>query len=411
MRLYRVLGIILLSILFTCIHVSHAAAEITWEKTFGGGDIGYSVQQTTDGGYVVAGTRGHPGGAVYLLKTDSSGNKVWEKTFGGGDTGYSVQQTTDGGYIIAGDTFAQDPERMDVYLLKTDSSGNKVWEKTFGGLDCDVGRSVQQTTDGGYIIAGYTFEHPYITFADVYLLKTDSSGNKVWEKTFGGTSDSMETGHSVQQTTDGGYIIAGLNYPRNWGDVYLIKTDSSGNKVWEKTFGSLAGDVGHSVQQTTDGGYIIAGDTWSPDYTNMEVYLIKTDSSGNKIWEKTLGTTENIEEGYSVQQTTDGGYIIAGIQGPMPKGPEGPEGFADVYLLKTDSSGNKVWEKTFGGSGGDVGWSVQQTTDGGYIIAGSTASFGPGPNGVYLIYYNPDTEGSEADFTASPWVPLLLLDD
>jgi len=256
------------------------------------------------------------------------------------------------------------------------ASAVKKWSKTFGGSKDDEGDSVQQTSDGGYIVVGHTSSYG-AGYSDVYLIKTDASGNKVWEKTFGGGN--IDVGESVQQTSDGGYIVAGgtMPYGTGKGGVYLIKTDASGNKVWEKTFGGKD-DEGHSVQQTSDGGYIVAGITNSYGAGGYDVYLIKTDASGNKVWEKTFGGSKD-EEWSSVQQTSDGGYIIAGDT--MSYG----AGVSDVYLIKTDASGNKVWEKTFGGNKGDSGKLVQQTSDGGYIVVGTTNSYGAGVLNVYLI--------------------------
>ncbi|MEP7170786.1 MAG: T9SS type A sorting domain-containing protein, partial [Bacteroidota bacterium] len=166
--------------------------------------------------------------------------------------------------------------------IKTDSSGNLLWSKTFGGTGDDEGRSVQQTTDGGYIISGYKEKGSAFIDLDIYLIKTDSNGNLLWSKTIGGTGD--EIGFSVQQTTDGGYIVLGITYSVGAGglDVYLIKTDDNGNSLWTKTFGGTNDDWAGSVQQTTDGGYIITGYTQnfgSGGYS--DVYLIKTDSLGN----------------------------------------------------------------------------------------------------------------------------------
>ena len=363
----------------------------TWEKTFDRSDFdyGYSVQQTTDGGYIiVGGSDSFKTGQynvttdVYLIKTNDKGNRQWEKIFKSGDSSYgkSVQQTTDGGYIITGYASSISAGDNNFYLVKTDNTGNKQWEKTFSG----EGSSVQQTDDGGYIMTG---SHHYSL--DVALIKTDDKGNKQWEKTFGGPD--QDDGDSVQQTTDGGYIIAANTYkimttPPD-SDVYLIKTDDMGNKQWEKTF-SDGWSEAREVRQTTDGGYIITG--WTESFragdNSWDVYLLKTDDKGNHQWEKTFGGSEK-DQGRSVQQTTDGGYIITGRTRSRTD-----EGVLDedVYLVKTDDKGTKQWEKTFGGSEQDQGHSVQQTTDGGYIMTGTTESFGADYSAVYLIYYRPD---------------------
>jgi hypothetical protein len=367
--------------------------ELEWSKTFGelGDDFSQSVQQSSDGGYIIAGStnssttsNGTGGVDVWLIKTDSNSNQVWDKTFGGtsDDAGMSVQQTSDGGYIVVGGTSSYGAGGWDVWLIKTDSNGNKVWEKTFGGTSADAGMSVQQTSDGGYIVVGYTSSYG-AGGDDVWLIKTDSNGNKLWDKTFGGTSD--DDGMSVQQTSDGGYIVVGGTTSSGAGgwDVWLIKTDSNGNKVWDKTFGGTFDDVGSSVQQTSDGGYIEVGYTGSSEAGSSDVWLIKTDSNGNKVWDKTFGGMAP-DAGMSVQQTSDGGYIVVGGTGTYGVGG------VDIWLIKTDSNGNKVWDKTFGGTSPDVGMSVQQTSDGGYVIAGYTTSYGAGGVDVWLIKLGPE---------------------
>ena len=257
-----------------------------------------------------------------------------------------------------------------------------MWEQTFGGEGYDLGRSVQQTTNGGYIITGWTWSFGN-GGRDVYLIKTDESGNEQWSNTFGG--EGGDKGYSVQQTSDGGYIITGKGSFGDIGDtifevgVYLIKTDENGNEQWSQTFGGGENDdQGHSVQQTSDGGFIICGvKDFNTDF-NSDVYLIKTDENGNEQWTQTFGGGVS-EWGYSVQQTTDGGYIITGDTYSFGNGQR------DVCLIKTDENGNEQWTQTFGGDNLDYGYSVQQTTDGGYIITGNTQSFGNGNYDVYLI--------------------------
>ena len=334
--------------------------EEEWNKTFGGTgyDSARSVQQTTDGGYILVGSK--------LIKTDSDGNMLWNKSLGCGE---SVQQTSDGGYIIVGCIW-YDYGDYNICFIKTDSDGNIEWDKVFGGgSSYEWGLSVQQTSDGGYIIGGYTTaDYGLGGSCDVLLIKTDSKGIKEWERTFKKTY--IDGFCSVQQTSDGGYIITDEG---RYGGVWLIKTDLSGSKEWEKTFGSSAS--GNFVQQTLDGGYIITGDS---GYSRRDIYLIKTDSKGNKEWDNAFGGSD-YDVGYSVQQTTDGGYILTGRTASYGAGS------SDAWLIKTDSGGNEQWNKTFGGSHSDCAYSVQQTRDGGYIIAGLTASYGAGSSDAWLI--------------------------
>ena len=364
---------------------------ITFTKTFGGinDDYGSSVQQISDGGFIIAGETssfGAGGRDVYIIKTDSTGNIIWDKSFGGNgnDGSKAIQQTPDGGFVIAGFTASFSNGSYDVYLIKTDRSGTIVWEKTFGGSGDDWCNSVQQTLDGGFVMAGRTGSFG-AGLVDVYLIKTDGSGNKVWEKTFGGSS--YDYGYSVQQTSDGGFLIVGNTYSLGDGslEVYLIKTDVSGNKVWEKNFGGSSFDFGYSVEKTSDGGFVIIGFTTSFGAGQEDVYLVKVDAEGNKIWEKTFGGFLE-DQGNSIQQTSDGGFIISGFTESLGAG------YFDVYLIKTDANGKKIWEKTFGGSSFDWGYSVQQVSDGGFVITGKTFSSGAGGSDVYLI--KTDSEGN-----------------
>jgi hypothetical protein len=361
---------------------SEVMAQITFEKIYGGinRDEGYSIQQTPDGGYIIAGFTYSFGAGlsdVYLIKTDSLGNTSWTKTLGDSswEGSRSVQVTTDGGFIIAGYTSSVGAGLGDVYLVKTDSTGDTLWTKTYGGISNDIGYSVQQTFDGGYIITGRTASFG-AGFYDVYLIRTDSLGDTLWTKTYGRAA--WDEGSSVQQTSDGGFIVTGLAdevWAGSWlGEVYLIKTDSLGDSLWTKTFGDSYYNRGYSVQETSDTGFIITGVYGrAPQFSS--VYLINTDSQGDTLWTRTY---DGGIAGYSVKETSDGGYIISGLTWTNVGG-------YDVYLIKTDSLGDSLWTRTYGCMNRDYGWSVQETSDGGFIIGGYTYSIGAGSTDVYLI--------------------------
>ena len=311
----------------------------------------------------------------------------WTKTFGGlgEEYGSSVQQTTDGGFIITGRTNSFGFSN-DVYLIKTYENGVEQWSKTFGESENDNGNFVQQTTDGGFIIIGNTNSFSINNGSEIWLIKTDENGIEQWNQTFGGVE--QDYGKSVQQTIDGGFIIIGQteSFGNGGRDVYLIKTDENGIEQWNQTFGGLDNDFGESVQQTNDGGYIIIGSTGSFGNSVSNIWLIKTDNIGNELWSKTYGGTENIS-GYSVQQTTDGGFILTGSTNSVLS-----ENGTEIWLIKTDINGIEQWNQTFGGLDNDFGYSVKQTNDGGYIITGQTWSFGNGESDVFLIKTDEDGE-------------------
>ena len=253
------------------------------------------------------------------------------------------------------------------------------------------GYDLKPSDDGGYIIAGCEYCNWMSPEDSNFLLvKADSSGNLVWRKTFGGDGD--DCGLSAQQTADGGYIATGY-FDRDNPEVFLIKTDDMGNQVWKRTFD---GETGQSVQNTDDGGYIVTGSTTSFRGSDSDVYLLKTDAMGNQIWSRAFGG-ESSEFGSSVQKTDDGGYIVTGRTSSFGKGD------SDVYLIKTDGMGNQFWSKTFGGKDYEMGMSVQNTDCDGYIVAGTTRSFGGANSNAYLIYYKPPFESVNIESRIYKW--------
>jgi len=326
---------------------TNISGDTVWTKTFGGSDIdeGRCVRQIYDdfgipAGYIITGYSNNYGmgsADVWLIKTDTIGDTIWTKTFGGNDFDWSgsVQQTTDGGYIITGGTFSYGAGDHDAWLIKIDALGDTIWTKTFGGSALDWSGSVQQTIDGGYIIIGGTYSYGAGNH-DIWLIKTDSMGNTSWTRTFGGVGE--DWGESIQQTTDGGYIIAGNTYSYAVGgcDIWLIKTDSNGNQEWSQTFGGSNWEMSYSAQQTTDSGYIITG--YSESYYgagDADIWLIKTDNQGEMNWTRIYGEIGDYKSRL-VQQTTDGGYIITG------HAQADGTGLRDLLLIKVAVTPNSI---------------------------------------------------------------------
>ena len=362
-----------------------------------------SVVQTGDGGYAFAGSTtsfGAGSADVWLVKTDGSGNMQWNKTYGGsGDDGASsVVQTGDGGYALAGGTNSFGAGGNDCWLIKVDSAGSMQWNKTYGGTGIDGSSSMIQTADGGYALAGDTTSFGAGGY-DFWLVKTDANGNALWNKTYGGTQD--DSACSVVQTNDGGYALAGKMIPFGPGpdDFWLVKTDSAGNQQWNKTYGGTQDEVAFCMIQMADGGYAIAGETT----TQTSLYdglLLRTDASGNQLWNRTYGGTgqEQIEH---LVQTRDGGLALAGGGTWL-----GGDRSYDVWLFKTDANGNQLWNRSYGGEYFDEAYDVIQTSDGGYALACQSLSFGAGISNFWLI--KTDEYGVVPEFSTMI-VPMALL--
>lgn len=376
--------IVIGSILLVHISILAQTPDTLWAKTYGGvaEESGNFVQQTNDLGYIIAGgteSFGSGGTDIFLIRTNSQGDTLWTKTYGGvnADIAYSVQQTNDGGFIIAGQTASYGVGSNDIWLIKTNSLGSIIWTQTYGGIGNDRVASIKQTPDGGYIISGTTNSFGG-AYDNVYIIKTNSSGVVQWETTWDRPdANNDDRGGEIQLTSDGGYIMVGHSYNYNGGGikVTLLKLDSFGTIEWWKAHGIEVDQRGSSVLQTDDGGYIFSAYT---GLANSDFWLVKTDSAGDTLWSKRFGGLNDEYPG-QMWATADGGYVIAGYTTSFGAGGK------DVWLVKTDQNGNEVWNQTFGGSGDDIGVSVQQTQDEGFIIAGRTNSFGAGSSDVWII--------------------------
>ncbi len=297
----------------------------------------------------------------------SSAQIEFRKTYGGtlDDEGRSVKQTLDGGYIVAGTTasFANGP--TDLFLVKTDSLGNMMFRKSYGGANIDRGYDVAQLSDSGYVLCGYTNSFGNGGY-DGYLVRTDKNGDTLWTKTYGGTD--WDFLFSVKPTSDNGFVLTGGTYSFGNGgeDVYVIKTNSTGDTLWTKTYGGNNEDVGNEVQQTADNGFIICGNTDSFGAGGNDVYLVRTNSAGDTLWTKSYGGIYE-EEGNSVKQTPDNGFIVAGYTNTFSI-----PGYDDFYLIKTDANGDTSWTKTEGASDNKRATSIVLTSSGGYAFTGLT---------------------------------------
>jgi hypothetical protein len=416
-------------ILYSTLLIGQIKAQIPniqWQKCLGGTDteIAYSVQQTNDSGYIIAGyTNSSDGNVVgnhgsvadyWIVKLDLNGNLQWQKCLGGGDFdyAYAIHQTTDNGYIVAGSSFSTNGDvtgnhgLSDYWLVKLDNSSNIQWQKSLGGSDNDAAYSIQQTSDGGFVLAGRSKSTNGDVIGnhgnyDYWVVKVDNFGNILWQKSLGGSAN--EEAKAIQETTDGGYIIAGFSESTD-GDVignhgasdyWIVKLDNNGNIIWQKCFGGNLSEKANSIQQTSDGGFVVAGRSSSSngDLTenngNADYWIVKIDNTGNLQWQRSIGGS-GFEEASSIEQTSEGGYILAGRSNSLGGDVSGNHGIYDYWVVKLNGTGNIEWQKSLGGSYSDEAYSIEQTADGGCILAGLSPSndgdvIGNNINGDYWI--------------------------
>lgn len=394
-----------------------------WATTYGGAKFErpFSIQQTSDGGYTVVGWTDSFGTErdAWVLKLKPDGAVEWQKTYGGGnsDEASFIQQTKGGGYIVAGTTGSFAPRLDDLWVLKLKANGGIEWQKTYGGDDFDGASSIHQTRDGGYIVAGET--HSFgVGETDFWVLKLRPDGSIEWERTYGG--DRWDVPSSIQQTRDEGYIVAGYTGSfvpggQETPDLWVLKLRPDGTVEWEKIYGGDDWDSADSIQQTSDGGYIAAGETRSFGTGDvMDFWVLKLRPDGTVEWQKTYGG-EHWDLAHAIQQTSDGGYIVAGEIEFAGRGD-------DAWVLKLRHDGSVEWQKRYGGDKPEGAHFIQQTRDGGYIVAGETESFGAGGADFWILKLEPDgsidpscnfirdTSVSEKDSSASVRVTRSLKD-
>jgi hypothetical protein len=340
----------------------------------------------------------------------------WQKSLGGTahEEANSILQISDGGFIVAGFASSSDGDvtgyhgNEDFWVVKLDSSGFFLWQNSLGGSFDDDAYDIRATTDGGYIMAGYSYsDSSDVTGnhgnADYWVVKLDSAGNMLWQKCLGGTDD--DYAKSILQTSAGEFVVTGYSYS-NDGDVtghhgtnsyfdyWVVKLDSAGTLQWQTSLGGTSYDEVYAIQQTSDGGYVLAGMTCSNDgdmtghHGGRDYWIVKLDSAGILQWQRSLGGTHD-DEAHSIQQTTDGGYIVAGLSYSQDGDVTGHHGtvlYSDFWIVKTDSAGNIQWQRSFGGTGDDDAQSIRQTPDGGYITVGLSFSNDGNVTGNHGLY-------------------------
>jgi len=397
--------------IFICLIFTTTSAQtpsIEWIKSFGGtnNDNGVSAKQTTDGGYIIIGNTYSNDGDItdppsyvdfWILKLSSTGVIEWQKTLGSSntDSAYDIEQTTDGGYVFVGTVGNSNGDVIGTYgeqiwVVKLNAVGTISWQKTLGGTYEEKGYCIQQTADEGYVIAGssnsndggVTGNHGFI---DAWIVKLNSTGTLQWQKSYGGTE--FDEAYSIKQTSDGGYIVAAYTGSNNGNvtnfhgvyDAWILKLNPSGTLVWQKTIGGSGQDRIDKIELTNDGGYILSGGTgsYNGDVTGQhggyDAWVVKMNSSGTIQWQKTIGgTSGDVAKG--IIQTSDGGYAVVGNTVSNDGDIIGNHINGDGWAFKLNSTGTIQWQKYFEGTGIDTMNSIRQTTDGGFILTGTSSS-------------------------------------
>ena len=372
--MHRLLLLIGLSLLVLC--APHdAPAQITFERAYGGQfyDAGSEVLQLAGQGFLIIGTTrsiSNDTTDAWLIRTDAHGDTLWTHTYGGDDfdSGVSMVRATDGGYILAVASKSIRPDDYQIYLVKIDEQGEAQWTRSHGGPEYEYVHSIAATRDGGYIVFSYTMSYGAGS-RDFYLMKVNQSGDSLWAHTYGGAD--FDLGSSVQQTADGGYILCGStnSFQDPDGDVYLVRTDASGDTLWTRSYGEAGYDHGYHVLVTKDGGFLVAGLTESLGEAFNNGLLIKTDAHGVVQWTAVYGGELRNYFDHAIQLAS--GDIVA-----VGSGHKSVDGDYDALIVRFDSDGNEVWTRYFGGDAYDRFNCLAETSDGGFVCVGNSESFG-----------------------------------
>ena len=368
------------------IFMSICNGQDPWMRTYGGtaNDVAYVSHSTADGGFITTGTTESFGAGnqdFWLLSTDSVGDTLWSRTYGGSgsDDIWSSIITNNNQILLCGATTSYGAGSFDIWLVCTDSLGNTLWTNTYGGPENDFPCSVVQTSDNGFIIAGYT-ESFGAGDADIWVVKTDAAGDSLWSKTIGGAG--FDVGRSVIQLSNNNLIVVGSSESFGAGDsdIAIVMLSSTGDSLSTDTYGGLTEDEAKSVIELED-GFLVAGKTYSSpgDDGAGQAFLLKANLVGDTLWTRSYGLPESSISCYSVARSQNGGYVLAG------NNHHGPSSYNDVIIMKTNDLGDLIWTKTFGGVGSDYLWDIKTLSDGGYLATGSTVEYGAGGFDVWLV--------------------------
>ncbi len=359
-------------------------AQSLWQKAYGGFNVEFcwSMIHNNNNTYTLVGSTssyGPQNSNIYLLQLNSNGDTLWSNAIGGtlSESGYGIQQTPDSGFMVAGNTYSYGQGSADAFLVKTNSAGQLQWTKTYGGSNNEDIVDVQLTPIGGVLMLGSSSSFPGTTSFDIYIIQTDAGGDTLWIRTYGDVL--QDHGLAITPTSDGAYVVTG--YTQSFGvggdEAYLLKINTSGDVQWFRTYGGGGSDTGNDVIETSDGGLMMAGKTHSFGMADGDIYLVRTTAVGDTLWTRAYGGS-GTDVCRQIQQTADGGYVLTGET--FSDG----AGHSDIFLMKIDSVGNQLWTKAYGGTEFDVGMRLT-TTNEGYIIAGYSNTFGQGGYDAYFV--------------------------